>query len=109
MNPDQMTWMVGGALLLGIVLGVTMYRGLLRWGAQFMPNREPCSVCTTVGFQFICERCKKGVAMCHSYRVLLPDSPEPAKMRPRPTRDLCTECVTDDERRLFDKRRMGQS
>ncbi len=101
MSPDQVTWMVGGALLLGIILGVTMYRGLLRWSAQFMANREPCSVCKTVGYQFTCERCKKGIAMCHSYHILLPDSPDPVKMRPRPARDLCTECVTEEERKVL--------
>ena len=107
MNFDQVTWMVGGSLLVGVTLGFWVYGALVRWGSQFRPNQEPCSVCQTVGFQFICERCKKGVAMCHSYHVLLPDSPDPAKIRPRPARDICTVCVTEEERRLFDGNRRG--
>lgn len=94
--------MVGGALLLGIVLGVVMFRGLLRWGSKFMANRTPCSTCQEVGFQFTCERCKKSVGMCHAYHILLTDSVDPAKIRARPARDLCTLCVTEDERRLLE-------
>lgn len=103
MNFDQVTWMVGGALLAGIVLGITMYRGLLRWASQFRDNREACSVCQTVAYKFICGRCKKSVGMCHSYHILLPDKPDPAKIRPRPFRELCTVCVTDEERKVLDR------
>ncbi len=99
-NFDQVTWMVGGALLAGIFLGFAIYRGLVRWGSQFRPNQEPCSVCQTVAYQFICGRCKKGVGMCHSYHILLPDKPDAAKILPRTFRELCTVCVTDEERKV---------
>ena len=103
MNSDQVTWMVGGTLLVGIILGFWSYRALVNWGSQFRPNQEPCSVCQTVGFQFICERCKKGVAMCHSYHILLPDKPDPARIRPRAFKELCTACATEEEKKVLDR------
>ncbi len=93
----QIAFGMVGVFILGVALGGLAYRSFQRWFSRNCFSQEACYICKTVTFQFTCERCRKGVGMCHSYHLLLPDVADPAKIIPRSARDLCTVCVTPEE------------
>lgn len=90
-----------GALFAGFLLGMAAYRKLQRL-AQPRRHSGPCAVCRATSEYLVeCERCRKWVAMCHYWGVLMPADPDPAKISPRRSRQLCTACVSSSEESAF--------
>lgn len=87
-------------LVSGFVLGVLAVKKLQRVLGGHRNGR--CADCGTAGFVVVCERCRRAVAMCHYYNVLLPDKPDPARLRPRRHRQFCTNCASAQEIRVLE-------
>lgn len=95
-----------GTLLLGVLLGLLAYREILNWvrrTTRYEIRQGSCTICSATGFVSPCSRCKKAVAMCHSYFLRLTGDPDPTRITGRPTSwVLCTECSSGEEKRFLE-------
>ena len=87
-----------GFLLLGFILGLLFYRWLQRVSHHMQYRDSLCGDCEKEGFVSRCIRCARYVGHCHSITTLLPYETDGSNFNPRPSRHICTRCLTPEEK-----------
>lgn len=87
----------GGFLCLGLLLGILVVRWAGRHSLRNLSHGK-CVICGREGYIVRCERCRRGIAMCHYYGILYPDDPSYKVLVRRRKVELCTDCMTPSAR-----------
>jgi ferredoxin len=88
----------GGFLVLGLILGILLVRWVGRLSHRNLVGQGKCALCGQHGFIVRCKACGKGVAMCHYYGILYPDTPDFKLMVKRRSTHVCTACISGPAR-----------
>jgi hypothetical protein len=93
-----------GLVLLGFILGIAVYPRFLGWARRYLDEFRggTCAYCGLETYVTPCRRCGKEVAFCHYYAVLGTDVPNRESPRKRRSSQICTACLTIEERKALE-------